>query len=217
MGELSITTIVIIGINVLFSWKGFNDNSFFDKYKFTIGSIKKGEQIRVFSSGFLHANFTHLFVNMLTLYFFADVVIRQVGVLSFAIIYVGSLILGNLFSFYFHRNDHLYQAVGASGAVMGVLYSAILLQPGMTLGLFFIIPLPAYVFGIGYLLYTLYGMKKQMDNIGHDAHFGGAMAGYFITMLFVPSVLYEHTLMVGLLLLPMLALFLAYKTGWLSN
>jgi membrane associated rhomboid family serine protease len=216
MGGIAWVTIVIIGLNVLFSWKGFNDVSFFDKYKFTIGDIKRGGQIRILSSGFLHANFTHLFVNMLTLYFFAGVVIAKVGIIQFVIIYVGSLILGNLFSYYFHRKDDLYTAVGASGAVMGVLYSAILLRPDMTLGLFFIIPMPAYVFGIGYLLYTLYGMKKQMDNIGHDAHFGGAMAGYFITMIFAPYVFQEHLLMVGLLLIPIVALFVAHKTGWIS-
>src|SRR5699024_11815596 len=103
------------------------------------------------------------------------VIINLLGTVNFIIIYLGSLILGNLFSYYFHRNEPYYTAVGASGAVMGVLYAAILLQPNMMLGLFFIIPIPAYLFGIGYLLYSIYGMKKRIGNIGHDAHFGGAM------------------------------------------
>lgn len=81
----------------------------------------------------------------------------------------------------FHKNDYGYRAVGASGAVTGVLYSAILLQPDMMLGIFFVIPMPAYIFGILYLLYSIYGMKAKNDNIGHTAHFGGAVGGYLIT------------------------------------
>lgn len=213
MGNLHTATIIILAINVIFSYKGFKDYAFFDKYKFNVGSIKNGEQLRLLTSGFLHVDGTHLFVNMLTLYFFANVVINGVGVFPFVIIYLGSLILGNLMSLYFHKDEYAYTAVGASGAVMGVLYSAILLQPDMMLGLFFIIPVPAYIFGIGYLLYSIYGMKTQRDNIGHDAHFGGAMGGYFITMFFSPWIFEQHLLMVILLALPILILFILKKIG----
>ena len=106
-----------------------------------------------------------------------------------------------------------YTAVGASGAVVGVLYSAILLRPDMMLGLFFIIPIPAYVFGIGYLLYSIYAMKKRQDNIGHDAHFGGAMGGYFLTIVLQPGIIQESSLMVILLLIPIVLLFILQKTG----
>lgn len=213
MGNLHTATIIILAINVIFSYKGFKDYAFFDKYKFNVGSIKNGEQLRLLTSGFLHVDGTHLFVNMLTLYFFANVVINGVGVFPFVIIYLGSLILGNLMSLYFHKDEYAYTAVGASGAVMGVLYSAILLQPDMMLGLFFIIPVPAYIFGIGYLLYSIYGMKTQRDNIGHDAHFGGAMGGYFTTMFFSPWIFEQHLLMVILLALPILILFILKKIG----
>ncbi len=151
---------------------------------------------------------------MLTLYFFAPVVIAYLGVMHFVIIYFGSLIFGSLLSLYFHKNDYYYRAIGASGAVTGVLYSAILLRPDMTLGLYFIIPVPAYLFGIGYLLYSIYGMiKAKNDNIGHTAHFGGAIGGYIITLSQVPSMLYENTLMVVLLALPIVLLFILEKTG----
>ncbi|HIB37339.1 rhomboid family intramembrane serine protease [Mesonia sp.] len=213
MGDLEIVTFIVIGINAVISLKGFNDTYFFDKYKFNVGAIKMGEQLRVITSGFLHVDVTHLFVNMFTLYFFSGTVINHVGVVNFFVIYLGSLILGNLFSLYFHKDEDLYTAVGASGAVMGVLYSAILLEPSMTLGVLFIIPVPAYLFGIGYLLYTIYGMKNRVGNIGHDAHFGGAMGGYFITLLFEPWVLSEHLLMVILLFIPILILFILQKTG----
>lgn len=117
---------------------------------------------------------------MLTLYFFANVVIQDLGAFKFILVYVASLIIGSLFSLFFHKNEYHYSAVGASGAVTGILYSAILLYPNMSLYLFFIpIPIPAYIFGIVYLLYSIYGMKSRIGNIGHTAHFGGAVGGYY--------------------------------------
>ena len=206
------TTLAIIIANVLISMKGFNDFSFFEKYKFNIGGIQRGEQIRMLSSGFLHANMPHLLFNMLTLYFFADVVIISLGYISFVIIYFASLLLGNLLSYYFHKNDYSYSAIGASGAVSGVLYAAILLYPNMGLYLFFIpIEIPAWIFGILYLLYSIYGMKKQLGNIGHDAHFGGAMAGYLLTLLYVPSLIQTQLWIVILLAIPLVLLFVLIK------
>lgn len=208
--------IILIGIivaNVLISYKGFNDLAFFRKYEFHVGSIRSGEQIRMLSSGFLHVDMTHLIFNMLTLWFFAPVVINYLGNFSFGLIYLGSLIFGSLLTMIFHKNDYSYRAVGASGAVTGVLYSAILLQPDMMLGIFFIIPMPAYLFGIGYLLYSIYGMRAKNDNIGHTAHFGGAIGGYVITLLKEPSMLTTNTLMVILLAIPIVILFAMAKTG----
>jgi membrane associated rhomboid family serine protease len=214
MGNLSLITIIIIGANIIFSMKGFNDFSFFEKYKFNIGAIKRGEQIRMISSGFLHADMQHLLFNMFTLYFFADVVIYYLNPFYFIILYIGSLLVGNLLSYYFHKNEYHYSAVGASGAVMGVLYSAILLDPEMRLGFMFIpIPIPGYVFGIGYLLYSIYGMKNKVGNIGHDAHFGGAIGGYVITLVLAPWLFQENLLMVGLLSVPIILLYVMRKNG----
>lgn len=205
--------IAIIVVNVLISYKGFNDFSFFRKYEFHVGSIRAGEQIRMLSSGFLHADMTHLIFNMLTLWFFAPVVIGYLGDFSFGLVYFGSLIFGSLLTMVFHKNDYSYRAVGASGAVTGVLYSAILLQPDMMLGIFFVIPIPAYLFGILYLLYSIYGMKAKNDNIGHTAHFGGAVGGYLITLIKEPQLFIEHTLMVILLAIPIVILFAMEKMG----
>lgn len=214
MGKLDLVTIVIIAINVIVSLKGFNDFSFFEKYKFNTGAVRRGEQIRVLTSGFLHVDMSHLLFNMLTLYFFAGIVIAHLGSINFVIIYLGSLILGNLLSFYFHKDEYHYTAVGASGAVSGILYAAILLQPGMSLIMFFIpIPIPAYIFGIGYLLYSIYGMKNKRDNIGHDAHFGGAVGGYLLAIFMSPGLLQTNTLMVILLAIPIVILFFLNKTG----
>lgn len=206
--------IAIIIANVLFSYKGFNDLAFFRKFEFHIGSIRAGDQIRMVSSAFLHADMMHLAFNMLTLYFFAPVVIEYIGSLSFVIIYFGSLIFGSLLTLLFHKDDYNYRAIGASGAVTGILYSAILLQPDMSLYMFFIpIPIPAYIFGIGYLLYSIYGMRAKNDNIGHTAHFGGAIGGYVLTIVKQPEMLTENTFMVVILAIPIVLLFILAKTG----
>lgn len=214
MGNLNLVTIVVIAANVIISFKGFSDRSFFERYKFNVGGIRRGEKVRIFSSGFLHVDTMHLFFNMFTLYFFAPVVILYLGTVHFLIIYIASLILGNLLSLYFHKDEYHYSAVGASGAVTGVLYSAILLEPSMQLGILFIpLPIPAYVFGILYLLYSIYGMKNQLGNIGHDAHFGGAIGGFVVTLILRPSLFQTDLLMVGLLAIPIVILFVMHKTG----
>ena len=210
---MDIILISIIVLTCIISYKGFTDPAFFRKYEFHIGSIRAGDQIRMFSSAFLHADIMHLAFNMLTLYFFAPVVIAYLGNFYFLLIYAASLLAGSLLTYYFHKNDYGYRAIGASGAVTGILYAAILLRPDMTLGLYFIIPVPAYVFGIGYLLYSIYGMRAKRDNIGHTAHFGGAIAGYLITLARVPEMFTENTLMVVLLAIPILLLFVLEKAG----
>jgi membrane associated rhomboid family serine protease len=213
MQNIHIATIIIIAANVIISLRGFKDFSFFEKYKFNIAGIKKGEQIRMFTSAFLHADFNHLLFNMLTLYFFAGVVIAYLGVAQFVIIYLGSLLLGGFLSFYFHKDEYHYSAVGASGAVMGILYTAILFIPDQNLYLFFAIPIPAWIFGVAYLLYSIYGMKKKLGNIGHDAHIGGAIAGYVLTLIFAPYLIEESLWIVVLLALPIILLFILHKQG----
>jgi len=206
--------IAVIAATCLFSYKGFNDLAFFRKYEFHIGSIRSGEQIRMISSGFLHADLGHLFFNMFTLYMFAPVVIQYFGNTSFLLIYMISLVFGSLLTLLMHKNDYSYRAIGASGAVTGIIYSAILINPNMSLYLFFIpIPIPAYLFGIGYLLYSIYGMKAKNDNIGHTAHFGGAIGGYLITLIKDPDMLTNNTSMVVLLAIPILILFVMTKLG----
>ena len=209
----SIFVLAIIVANVLFSIKGFNDETFFRKYQFHVGSIRAGEQIRMVTSGFLHADVAHLAFNMIALYSFAQVVTQTLGNMTFLLIYFGSLIFGSLLTMVFHGNDYSYRAVGASGAVTGIIYSAILLYPDMTIGIFGIIPMPAYIFGIGYLLYSIYGMKAKRDNIGHTAHFGGAIGGYAITLLKEPILFQESTFMVILLAIPIIILFVMAKAG----
>ena len=206
--------ILVIAATCIVSFKAFSDEAFFRKYEFHIGSIRAGEQIRMLTSAFLHGDIGHLFFNMFTLYMFAPVVISGFGEISFLLVYFGSLIFGSLLTLYLHKDDYNYRAIGASGAVTGVLYSAILFQPDMSLYLFFIpIPIPAYIFGIGYLLYSIYGMKAKNDNIGHTAHFGGAIGGYVITLAKEPHMFSDNLQMVGLLAIPIVILFVMTKMG----
>jgi len=196
--------ILLIATNAIFSYMAFNDVQLFNKYKFQIGPIKNGEHIRHLSSGFLHADFQHLLFNMLTLYFFAPIVIDLMGGNTFLFIYFASLLAGSLLSFEQHKNNNYYSAVGASGAVTGILYAAIMLYPEMTLRLYFAIPIPGWLFGIGYLYYTIYGMKNQLGNIGHSAHLGGAIAGFALVLLIRPSIIQENLIFVVLLAAPII-------------
>lgn len=209
MGNLNIVTIVIIALNVIISYIGFKDYSFFEKYKFNISGIERGEKIRMLSSGFLHVNQQHLLFNMITLYFFSNQVIYSLGTINYVVIYLASLLAGNLLSYVFHKKENEYSAVGASGAVMGIIYSAILFNPWMKINII----IPGFVFGIGYLLYSIYGMKKQSDNIGHDAHFGGAAGGYFITLILAPSLFQKDLTMVLILAIPIVVLFIMQRMG----
>lgn len=210
---MSEVLIALIAIICLVSYRGFNDRVFFDKYKFNVGAIQRGQKYRIFTSAFLHGDISHLVFNLLTLYFFAPVVITYFGWFSFLIVYFISLVCGSLLSLKIHEKQPYYSAIGASGAITGVLYAAILLNPDAQLGLFFVIPMPAYVFGIGYLLYSIYGMKQQNDLIGHTAHFGGAIGGLLAVLILDFRVLIVHYQMVALLLIPIVILYVMISKG----
>ena len=210
---MSIPVILLIVFNVLVSYKGFSESPFFERYKFSVLAIQQQQYFRLLSSGFLHVDTAHLIFNMFALYMFGDVVIQITGVFLFMMIYILSLLAGNYFTYVNHKNEPSYSAVGASGAVSGIVYSSILLFPQMQLALiFFPIPMPGYVFGILYLLYTLFGMKRRRDNIGHTAHFGGAVSGFVITLTIFPSLIYMQTNLFLLMLIPLIA-YMVMKTN----
>lgn len=201
--------LILIVANVLISYKGFNDLVFFDKYKFQVQKILSGDKLRMLTSGFLHVDWMHLGFNIYALYLFGKVVVVNFGTPYFLLIYVGSLVAGSLYSLYQHKEELYYSAVGASGAVSGVIFSSIMLNPDMELIMLPIpIPLPGYIFGIGYLLYSIYGMKNQVGNVGHSAHLGGAIGGYVLTILLKPSVVGNNTLMIGIIGAIIVGLFL---------
>lgn len=201
--------LIIIIANVALSIKGFSDRLFFDKYKFQIGAIQRGEKIRMLTSAFLHVDYMHLILNMYVLYIFAPIIIFKLGIIKFLILYFGSLLAGNVLTLNYHKNELYYSAVGASGAVAGIIYGAILLNPDMRLFMFPLpIPIPGYIFGLGYLLYSIYGMKKQLGNIGHSAHLGGAIGGYALLLVVYPEIFSLSTTTVLLLGVPIVLLLL---------
>jgi membrane associated rhomboid family serine protease len=200
----------IIIANVITSMKGFKDYSFINSYKFQVNRILAGEKIRMLTSGFLHVDWTHLGFNMYALYLFGAIVTNGMGTLSFVIIYLGSLLTGSLYSLRFHKKEPYYSAVGASGAVSGILFSGIILAPNKLYNFIFFpfVDIPGYILGVGYLLYSIYGMKKQLGNVGHAAHLGGAMGGFVLTLILNTEVFVAQTFVVALLTIPIVLLLL---------
>ncbi len=214
MEEIGIITLSILVVNGLVTYKGLKDSSFLDQYSFKVDEVLFNKDYkRLITSGFLHANWTHFLFNMITLYLFSDSLEAIFGIPSFLLIYFGSLIGGNLFALYVHRNHSDYSAIGASGAVSGLIFASIVLFPGMEIG-FILLPIqiPGWLFGIAYVAYSIYGIKSQRDNIGHEAHLGGGVIGLIIAILLNASILETNLFPIALILVPSLVfLFLLIK------
>lgn len=211
---MSIFTLAIIAITCVISFIGFNNPAFFDRYKFSTYAILDLKQVdRLLSSGFLHVNFMHLFFNMLTLYFFSNIIIEMLNAFHYVTIYLAAILGGNLLSLWMYRRDMTYTAVGASGGVSGVLFASVALLPQMKLFIMPIpIPLPAWLFAIGYLAYSVYGMKNALGNIGHAAHLGGAVVGFAAAIICDPGIIQEHGYFLALMAIPLIILgYYVYK------
>lgn len=201
--------ILIIALTAITSIKGFNDMAFFDRYKFNVGAIlgNSKQWDRIITSASLHGDYMHLIFNMLTLYFFSDIIIIVFGVWKYLAIYFLAIIGGGLLSLWVHRKEYYYSAIGASGGVVGILFASIAIDP--TIGIYiFLIPIaiPGWIFGIAYLAYSIYGMQSQQGNIGHDAHLGGAAIGLIMAILFEPILLQVNTLYICIMILPLIIL-----------
>ncbi|MDR6404243.1 MULTISPECIES: rhomboid family intramembrane serine protease [Chryseobacterium] len=205
--------IIVIIITAIISFMVPNGSSNFEKYKFSVGAIlQRKEYIRLLTAGFLHADIMHLTFNMLTLYFFGPIVIQGFGNIGFAIIYFGSILLGNIFSLFLYQKQPWYSAIGASGGVSGILFASIAMLPDLGIYLFFIpIPIPGYIFGLVYFGYSVYMMlnPRQHDNIGHAAHLGGAFFGLVYAVANAPERAMENSLYIGIMALPLI--YLSYE------
>ncbi len=181
-------TFALIAANVLASLTAFSSRDFMLQNVFMVGPIlKSGELHRLVTSGFLHVNQAHLLVNMLTLFFFGPFLEAQLGSTAFALVYGASLLGGNLWSLLEHRRQLDYAALGASGAVSGVVVAFCLFEPFAMLLLFFIIPMPAVVFAVIFIVASAYFSTRQNTRIGHDAHLGGALTGAVATVILRPE------------------------------
>lgn len=195
---------IIIAVNFLCSYKGFNDKHFFDKYKFEVDRILiDKEYYRIVTSSFIHIDWQHLIFNMLSLYFFFEAIELQLGILPFLVLYFISAIGGDLLALFIHRNHGDYSAVGASGAVCGIIFATIALFPGSGIGLFLIpFTIPGWLYGILYIAYTIYGVRSKQDNIGHEAHLGGALTGMIAAVILYPNSLKENYIPIMLIFIP---------------
>ncbi|PVD53695.1 rhomboid family intramembrane serine protease [Terrimonas sp.] len=201
-----IISLLIIAANVIVSNKGFKNIEFFSRYSFEVEKVTLYKQYdRIVTSGFLHVNWMHLIFNMLSLFLFSGSLAAILNPFSYLLVYFGSLICGNLFALLIHKKDSDYSSVGASGAVSGLIFAAIALSPGFSIGLFFIpIGIPAWIFGLAFVLYSIYGIRSRKTNVGHEAHLGSAITGLLIGILLDPSVLRYNLFPILVILIPSL-------------
>lgn len=190
-------TIIIIIVTAFISFRAFSNRSLFYRLSFNPHSIKHNrEKKRFLTHIFIHADWGHLLFNMLTLFFFGPNVEHilkyhfggPMAYLIFILLYFGGAIISSLYSYQKHADNAMYNAVGASGSVSAILFAFILFEPLSKISLLFIpIGIPAFIFGVLYLGYSYHMAKKGIDNIGHDAHFWGAVYGFTLPLFFNPS------------------------------
>lgn len=139
--------------------------------------LKERDYGTLITSGFIHGDFAHLIFNSLTLFFFGPDLERRIGSTRFLALYFIGLVLSSLGTVYKQKDNPDYAALGASGAILAVLFAFIVYFPTRTLYLYFAIPIPAVVFAFGYMAYSWWASRNRRDNINHDAHFDGALTG----------------------------------------
>lgn len=157
------------------------------------------EVLPIITAGFAHAGLGHLFVNMFTLFFFGPWLEYSIGPGAFIAVYFGSMIIAHLATVARFKDDRNYSAVGASGAISGILFSFCLFRPWDMLYIMGIIPMPALLFAVGYVGYSIYAAKQAADNVAHEAHLGGAIGGIIITLIVAPYAGGEFLRQIGLL------------------
>ena len=193
-------TIVIIVITGLISYKGFNDRSFFEKWKhYPYAEYREKDYLRLLSSGFLHGSWIHLLVNMYVLWGFGQTVEQEfvnifgnvTGRVLFALMYLTTIVAADIPTYVKQKNNPGFGSIGASGAVSGVLFIFILFYPWAGLQFIFLpgINIPAIIIGALYLVYSHWASKNSKDMIDHDAHFFGALYGILFIVCFKPSIL----------------------------
>lgn len=206
MDNQSVIGTLILLFTGLVTYKGLRDAAYFEDHLFETDAIlKRREWKRLFSSGFLHVGWLHFGFNMIALMSFSWSLEAMFGYWEFAFIYFASLIGGSLLALYIHRNHGDYRAVGASGAVSGVIFASIFLFPEANIKLLFIpIGFPGWLLGILFIVVSIFGIKNKAGNIGHEAHLGGAIVGGVIT-LFLMKFQNVNWWVAGAMLVPAIA------------
>jgi membrane associated rhomboid family serine protease len=202
----AVGTIILI-LTGLTTYKGIFDEFYREKYVFWVdGILVNGEKYRLLSSGFLHADWIHYGFNMIGLISFSFGLEHEFGPLALLLLYFVCMFGGSVLSLFIHKNHGDYRALGASGAVSGIICSSIILYPNASISLILLpISFPAWLMGILFIGITIYGIKKQLGNIGHDAHLGGALTGIIGTLIINPEVALENWWIIVILTVPTLA------------
>lgn len=205
---MSPVTIIIIIVTALVSILCFTGKLDIQRLMFNAYQVYHGKQWhRMLTHGLVHGGWGHLIFNMLTLYFFGRVVEIYFsalfgsvgGALLFAAFYISAVAVSSIWDLIKHKDDYGYNALGASGAVSAVLFASILFEPTMGIYIYLIpIPVPGYIFAPLYLLYCWYMAKRNMDNIGHTAHFWGAVYGLVFPIILSPGVVGHFISQLGL-------------------
>ncbi len=183
-------TYAIIALTALVSWYAFKQPALLERLILWPPAISRQKQFdRLLTHGFIHADMQHLLFNMITLYFFGSAVEAvfgaRVGRLGFALFYLLAIVIAILPTYIQHRGDTRYRTLGASGAVSAVLFSFILFAPWSMIFVFFI-PVPAIVYAVLYVGYSIWMDKRGGDNTNHSAHLWGAAFGVLATLLIEP-------------------------------
>jgi membrane associated rhomboid family serine protease len=199
-----IVPLIVLVILFLISYKGLRNQVFFDKYLFEVEAVlTRQEYYRLFTSGFLHLDYPHLIINLITLWFFSPALVAEVGIAPFLLIFIAGIVGGNVFSLFVHRLHGDYSSIGASGGVCALIFASIALFPGFQVGMFFLpLHIPGWLFALLYVLYSIYGIRSGHRNIGHDAHLGGGVAGMLLSILFSPGILLVNYLPILIVLVP---------------
>lgn len=186
---------------VVISWYGFGHSEFLKKYVFHPFLIKRnGQWYRFVSAGFIHKDIKHLIFNAFVWYQFSIAMelyfIRcflQWGSILLVVLFISGVIVSHISGYIKNMNNPYYSSLGASGGVSSILFAFILVSPVAPLRFFFIpINIPAFLVGIGYLLYSLYFSRKDsMDNVNHEAHYFGGIWGCLFMLLIKPSLFFE--------------------------
>ena len=204
--EESVIAILILLLTGAATFQGLRDAHYFDRYCFDVdGILIDGQRYRLFSSGLLHMDWLHFGFNMYALLSFSAVLEIVLGPLALALLYVAALLGGSLLSLYVHRNHGDYRAAGASGAVSGVVFASILLFPNDEISLFLLpVGIQAWILGLLFIILSIIGTKRDMGNIGHGAHLGGAIVGMLLVIAFEPGLTLSRPWLLLLLLVPCL-------------
>ena len=187
--EIPIATLLIIIATCGVSIPAFTNYALRDKLIFSPQAILADKEYhRLVTSAFLHADWQHLLFNMISLYFFGQILEPAIGAPRFLLVYFASIIGGDLLSLYIHRH-HEYYSLGASGGVCGIIFSSVFLLPGTSIT-FFLLPvrLSGWLYAVLFLAFEFYGGRRQRSNIGHDAHLGGAIVGLLTTTALFPEI-----------------------------